>query len=173
MAKIVAPVTAAIAVIGKLKQSSYQPGTFYRSVLFVDISQPEGSESAKIWKSLNDSECQGLTVGSRVQLVPTGQDQNGKAKHNILLADAPASSEAVESADRAFARRLDLTDSKPPLPKLGWTPEQKQAIADKVQQHAALLRFCLETAQRQFGDIIEPADIRALATTLFISATKP
>jgi len=156
MAKIVVPVTATIAVIGKLKESNFQPGSFYRSVLFVDLSQPEGSEAAKIWKSLTDSECQGLTVGSTVQLVPTGQDQNGKAKHNILLADAPA------------GRVGQLTSET----ELGWTPEQKHALAAKVQQNADLLRYCLETAQVKFADLVEPSDIRALATTLFLSATK-
>jgi len=49
-----------VEVIGKRKESSYQPSTFYRSVLFVDLRQPEGSEAGRVWKSLAQPECQGL-----------------------------------------------------------------------------------------------------------------
>jgi len=153
MAKIVAPVRARVEVIGKLKESTYQPGNFYRSVLFVDLSQPAGSEAAKVWKSLAESECEGLVVGATVQLVPAGLDKNGKAKHNIVLDNAPI--------------------DEPTPTATGWTPAEKKAIAVRVEQHSDLLRFCLETAQRKFGDLVQTEEsVRCLATTLFIQAQK-
>lgn len=149
MAKIVAPINARVEVIGKLKESGFQPGTFYRSVLFLDLGQPQSSESAKVWKSLADSECLGLSQGATVQLVPAGLDKNGKVKHNIVLDNSP------------------MGETSPP--KAGWSLEEKKAIAANIEQHSDLLRFCLETAHRKFGDLVESEDIRALATTLFLS----
>lgn len=53
-----------------------------------------------------------------------------------------------------------------------WSADQKHAIAAKVEQNADLLRFCLEIAQRKFGELVAPEDLRCLATTLFLSAIK-
>ncbi|MBV8885795.1 MAG: hypothetical protein JO235_17620 [Chroococcidiopsidaceae cyanobacterium CP_BM_RX_35] len=111
MAKVVTPVTARVEVIGKLKESSYQPGQYYRSVLFLDLSQPEGSEAAKIWKSLSEAECEGLTKGATVQLIPTGVTKEGVARHNIVLLDAQASA------------------STPAPQASGWSPDERRAIA--------------------------------------------
>jgi len=153
MAKIVAPVRARVEIIGRLKESTYQPGNFYRSVLFIDLGQPEGSEAAKVWKSLAEAECEGLTQGSIVQLVPAGLDKNGKVKHNIVL-ESPTIVEAL-----------------PVEP--GWTSAEKKAIAAKVEQHSDLLRFGLETSRRKFSDLVESEEsLRCLATTLYIQAQK-
>ncbi len=122
MAKVVTPVTARVEVIGKLKESSYQPGQYYRSVLFLDLSQPEGAESAKIWKSLSESECEGLVKGAVVQLVPAGKDKNGNDKHNIVLLED----------DRPLTPTPNNTPVAPASPASGWTPEQKKAIAARV-----------------------------------------
>ncbi len=86
MAKVVTPITARVEVIGKLKEGNYGP---YRSCLFVDQSQPEGSEESKIWKSLTDEESAPLVKGAIVQLVPAGKDKSGNDKHNIVLLDSP------------------------------------------------------------------------------------
>lgn len=86
MAKVVAPINARVEVIGKVKQGEYGP---YRSVLFIDLSQPEGAETAKLWKSFNDNDetVAQLSKGSRVQLVPSGKDKAGKDKHSIVLVE--------------------------------------------------------------------------------------
>jgi len=54
-------------------------------VLFIDEAQPQGSEESRIWKNLSDAEVEPLRKGMRVQLVPSGTDKSGKAKHTILL----------------------------------------------------------------------------------------
>ncbi len=82
MAKVVTPITATVEVIGKLKESTYSPGTFYHPVLFLDAAKQ--GEEAKIWKNLTDEEVAQLKKGDRVQLIPIGQDKSGKDKHQIV-----------------------------------------------------------------------------------------
>lgn len=157
MAKIVNAIVAKVEVIGKLKEGTYGQ---YRSVLFLDQSQPAGSEAAKIWKSLSNEEAQGLTKGTIVHLVPAGKDRSGKDKHNIvtLNSDAPA---------------VDATSSKslinrPESIAATWSDEQKLALSAQICDHADLLRFCLEVAHEKFADLADPRDFRALATTLYL-----
>lgn len=78
MVKVVQAITAKVGAIGKVKIGNYGKHCF---VLFLDQSQPEGSESAKIWKS------------ALLHLVPAGQDRNSKEKHNILRIDADSSTQ--------------------------------------------------------------------------------
>jgi len=158
MAKVVTPVTAKVEIIGKLKESSYQAGQYYRSVLFLDLSQPEGTDAAKIWKSLSESECEGLVKNATVQLVPAGRDKNGNDKHNIVLMDVQAPVAVPTST---------------PAQTTGWTPDEKRAIATKVAQHADLMVHCLKTSRKKFGGLVETEEsLRALATTLFLAAIK-
>jgi hypothetical protein len=60
MAKVVQAITAKVEAIGKLKTGNYGK---YRSVLFLDQAQPQGSEAAKIWKSLSEEEAKDLIQG--------------------------------------------------------------------------------------------------------------
>lgn len=164
MAKVVSPITAKIEVIGKLKESSYHLGQYYRSVLFIDLNKPEGSEAAKIWKSLTDPECEGLTRGSAVQLVPAGTDKNGKDKHNIVLVD-----------DNSPAAVKSSADDTPPASE--WTPDQKRAIASFVEDQADLLGFCLKVSREKFANPHNPLveteeSIRTLATSLYITTQR-
>ena len=164
MAKVVSPITAKVEVIGKLKESSFQPGQYYRSVLFIDKSQPEGSEAAKIWKSLSDQECEGLAKGGAVQLVPAGTDKNGKDKHNIVLL-GDSNQAAIKSSP----------DDTPPVSE--WSPEQKRAIASYVENQADLLGFCLKVSREKFANPNSPLvqseeSIRTLATTLYITTQR-
>lgn len=164
MAKVVSPITAKIEVIGKLKESSYHPGQYYRSVLFIDLSQPSGTDAAKIWKSLSDPECEGLAKGGTVQLVPAGTDKNGKDKHNIVLL-GDSSPAAVKSS----------ADDTPPVSE--WTPDQKRAIASFVEDQADLLGFCLKVSREKFANPHNPLveteeSIRTLATSLYITTQR-
>lgn len=165
MAKVVSPITAKIEVIGKLKESSYQPGQYYRSVLFIDLSQPSGTEEAKIWKSLSDPECEGLAKGCTVQLVPAGTDKNGKDKHNIVLL-----------GDSSLAAVKSSADDTSPL-SCEWTPDQKRAIASFVENQADLLGFCLKVSRVKFANPHKPLveteeSIRTLATSLYITTQR-
>jgi hypothetical protein len=129
-------------------------------VLFVDLSQPAGSEASKIWKSLGEAECEGLTKGATVQLVPAGKDYNDNDKHNIVLLDTKNPAVALSS-----------TITEPPA--VSWTPEQKREIANRVQQNADLLAYCLQVSRQKFGDLVASEEsIRCLATTLYLSLNK-
>lgn len=175
MAKVVAPITASVEVIGKPRESSYEAGSFYYPTLFIDLLQPEGVEIRKIWKNLSSDEVSQIKKGDRVQLIPAGKDKNGKDKHNIVLLDAPAVSDSPAHESTSVAEED------------GWSPEQKRAmaarsdclsvaygtdIAAKVQQHSDLLRYCLEVATLKFGDLVPPEDFRPLGITLYLSAIK-
>lgn len=134
------------------------PGQMYRSVLFLDVAQPETSETFKIWKSLSESECVGLVKGSMVQLIPSGIDKNGKDKHNIALMDSQTS---VAAPSSTTAQTFE------------WTVDEKKAIAAKVNQHADLLKYCLETSRAKFDGLVETEEsYRSLAVTLFLSVSK-
>lgn len=150
MAKVVNPIIATVEFITAPKEGQYGP---YQSVLFKDET------GEKIWKSFQpeSEELKLLSMGAQVQLVPVGE-RNGKASHNIVLLDAPTTPSTAPSV-------------KDVVPQC-WTPEEKRAIATKIEQQSELLRFCLVTAKRKFGDLVAPEDIRALATTLFIQALK-
>jgi len=158
MAKIVSPIVTRVEVIGKLKESAYQAGQYYRSVLFLDLSQPEGAESAKIWKSLSESECEGLVKGATVQLVPAGRDKNGNDKHNIVLTDAQTPVTAPAST---------------PAQASGWNAEEKRAIANRANQFADLMAYCLQISQQKFGEMMQSEEsIRCLATTIYLSTLR-
>ena len=116
MAKVVAPVAAKVEVIGRPRESSYEAGKFYYPTLFIDLSQPEGAEAAKIWKNLTEDEVSQIQKGDRVQLISVGKDKSGKDKHNIVL---------LEDSNPAAIKRSP--DDTPLVSE--WGPEQKRAIA--------------------------------------------
>ena len=153
MAKVVQAITAKVEAIGKLKTGNYGK---YRSVLFLDQSQPQGSEAAKIWKSLSEEEAQDLTQGTIVQLVPAGKDRNGKDKHNILRINANSA-----PATKRVVHRPDCIPAT-------WSDEQKLTLSAQICDHADLLRFCLEVAHEKFAGLADQRDFRALATTLYL-----
>ncbi|KAM3091300.1 hypothetical protein ACKFKG_26310 [Phormidesmis sp. 146-35] len=165
MAKVVQAITAKVEAIrfaklrriGKLKTGNHGK---YRSVLFLDQAQPQGSEAAKIWKSLSEEEAKDLIQGAIVQLVPAGKDRSGKDKHNIVRIDANLS----HTAKRAIHRpdRVPAT----------WSDEQKLALSAQICDHADLLRFCLEVAHEKFAGLADQRDFRALATTLYLQVLR-
>jgi hypothetical protein len=53
------------------------------------------------------------------------------------------------------------------------TDDDKRAIAERIQQEAALLRYCLTVSKEKFADLITGEEsFRALATTLFLRVTR-
>ncbi len=164
MAKVVTPVVCKVIIIGRPKESTFTPGQVYYPVLFADTSYPEGHEDAKIWKNLSGDEVTQIQKGDMVQLVPIGVDKNGRDKHQIVVI-TPLPSVREQAVADHHQRTLKPTGM--------WSDEQKRAIAGKVAQEAKLMRFCLETAKAQFGDLVESEEsLRSLATTLFIQALR-
>lgn len=161
MAKVVSPIAAKIEVIGRPRESSYEAGKFYYPTLFIDLSQPEGSEAAKIWKNLTEDEVSQIQKGDRVQLISVGKDKSRKDKHNIVLLSQSSPSAVKSSADNT------------PL-SCEWTPDQKRAIASFVEDQADLLGFCLKVSREKFANPHNPLveteeSIRTLATSLYIT----
>ncbi len=164
MVKVVSPIAAKVEVIGRPRESSYEAGKFYYPTLFIDVSQPEGAEAAKIWKNLTEDEVSQIQKGDHVQLISVGKDKSGRDKHNIVLLGDSSPSEVKSSADVA-------------LPASEWTPEQKRAITSFVEEQADLLGFCLKVSREKFANPHSPLveteeSIRALATTLFIGTQR-
>lgn len=161
MAKVVSPIAAKIEVIGRPRESSYEAGKFYYPTLFIDLSQPEGLEAAKIWKNLTEDEVSQIQKGDRVQLISVGKDKSGKDKHNIVLLDSPTTVPKSPPGQPA-----PLTSE--------WTPDQKRAIASFVEDQADLLGFCLKVSREKFANPQNPLveteeSIRTLATSLYIT----
>ena len=164
MAKVVVPIVAKVEVIGRPRESSYEAGKFYYPTLFIDLSQPEGAEAAKIWKNLTEDEVSQIQKGDRVQLISVGKDKSGKDKHNIVLLE--------DSNPAAIKSRPDDTPQASE-----WSPEQKRAIASYIERQADLLGFCLKISREKFANPNSPLvqteeSVRTLATTLYINAVR-
>lgn len=170
MAKVVAPITAIVEVIGKPRESKHQAGSYYYPTLFLDESR-EGDD-AKIWKNLSGDEVSQIKKGDRVQLVPAGKSQSGGDKHNIvLLSSAPAAAVptpiAASSAPDTPAPALAPAPVRPGPVPVTFTTEQKQALAQKAVQNAAFLAFCWETVCAKFENLDDQQAIAALTVALF------
>lgn len=150
MAKVVTPLLCRVEAIGKPRESSYEVGTYYYPTLFMDLSQPDGSDTAKIWKNLSGDEVSHLMRGDQVKLVPAGTDRNGKPKHNILLVS-----------------NTETNNDEPGLIE----QDTKQAIATYVQEMSKLYRYCWGQAANQLGGMAtEEESVRCAASSLFIAA---
>ena len=150
MAKVVTPLLCRVEAIGKPRESSYEAGTYYYPTLFMDLSQPDGSDAAKIWKNLSGDEVSHLMRGDQVKLVPAGTDRYGKPKHNILL----VSTTETDSDESGLLEQ-----------------DTKQAIATYVQEMSKLYRYCWGQAANQLGGMAtEEESVRCAASSLFIAA---
>jgi hypothetical protein len=163
MAKVVTPIVCKVVNFGKPKESTYNPGQFYYPVLFADQAYADGNEQAKIWKNLFSDEVAQLQKGDIVELVPNGTDKNGNPKHQIVkLSPAPSREEQAILDHQTRTLKPDE-----------WSDSEKRQIAAQVAQNAKLMRFCLETASAQFGDLLSSEEsLRRLATTLFLQVAK-
>jgi hypothetical protein len=137
MAKVVTPIQARVEIIGKPKESQYNPGTYYYPTLFIDQAQPEGSDAAKIWKSLSGDEVSQIVKGDLVQLVPAGEDKSGKPKHNIVVMQSAAPSPKPQQPDRPS----------------GIAKETKQQIAAFLDTQGDLYHYCYIVAKAKLEDL--------------------
>ena len=108
------------------------------------------AESSKQGSQVLIAGCQRYQAFAQTDLDKSGKH---KHKHNIVLEDS-------------------LMGRTSPV-EAGWTLEEKKVIAAKIEQNSDLLRFCLETSQHKFGDLVESEEsLCCLATTLFIQAQR-
>lgn len=157
MAKVVTPILCTVKHITAPKTGQYGD---YQSVLFI------ADDNQEIWKSFDagSPELEMFNKGQRVELVPSGE-KNGKVSHNVVLL-TPAPSREQQAVNDHHSRTISSESGE-------WTDAEKRAIAAKIQQNAKLMRFCLETASAQFGDLLSQEEsLRCLATSLFIQALK-
>lgn len=114
------------------------------------VVELEDGQEVKVWGNPGSAIAH-LTKGQSVQLVYDG-------KSHKLVTDQP----------------LTTADKLQPQPvSTELTPAQKRAWAKEIENSADLLKFCYQTVQSKFEGVVEaPAEIRALATTLFIEAMK-
>jgi hypothetical protein len=167
MARVVAPINCRVEVIGKPKESNYQPGQMYYNTLFIDLSKPNGSGEAKIWKSLSGDEVSQICKGDTVQLVPAGQDKSGKPRHNILVTGpAPRQDVSQSYPDSTIGKSPTVSDS-------GLiSADQKRAIADHIQQQAKLLAHCDKTIRQSMPEVTDQECIKSYACTLYLGAVR-
>jgi hypothetical protein len=168
MAKVVTPITATVEVIGKLKESTYSPGTFYHPVLFLDAAKQ--GEEAKIWKNLTDEEAAQIKKGDRVQLVPIGQDKSGKDKHQIVKfggVEFPANPVPVPACPTPSQVNPQASPSD-----VGMAPDLKRAIAAYVEELGGLYAFCLDVSQKKIGASCDAETVRCMASSLFIASQR-
>ncbi len=68
-----------------------------------------------------------------------------------LAADAPPPAPAVPA----------------PQPGREWSDEEKRAIASQIQMYAKLMRYCIEQAREQCGELVREEEVFAIAKFLF------
>jgi hypothetical protein len=143
-------------IYGRVKYAANKPRqTTHGMRINCVISLPDGEE-IKLWGDPGDPALTSLSKGQQVQLAKN-------ALGNWQLATtAPA--EPTPQPAQSQNTVQNHTD---------WTPEQKRAIASRIEERAKLMRFCLEQARKHCGDYLETSeDLRAIATTFFLEALK-
>jgi hypothetical protein len=135
---------------GRVKFTAGQPKqTQYGMRINVVVTLPDGEE-LKLWGDPGDPALSSLTKGQQVQLA-----QN--AKGNWQLVQQQQSQESPPQQDNGNGTA-----------PTGWTPEEKRAIASRVEEKAKLMKFCLEQARKHCGEYLESSeDLRAVAIVLF------
>jgi hypothetical protein len=134
---------------GRVKFTTGQPKqTSYGMRINVVVILGSGEE-VKLWADPGDPALSSLTKDQQVQLA-----QN--AKGNWQLVQQQQSQEPPQQ---------DNGNGTTPT---GWTPDEKRAIASRVEERAKLMRFCLEQARKHCGEYLESSeDLRAVAIVLF------
>ncbi|MBE9194216.1 hypothetical protein IQ219_02485 [Synechocystis sp. LEGE 06083] len=132
-----------------LTKPARQVTTKYGDRTVADVRLADGTEIA-LWRPANDQVLSSLTMG---QTVTVAKDSKGKIN---LVDNAPTN--AV------------VTTSPVPIEPTEINPDTKRAIAVYVEEQAKLFGFCLSQASTIQG--IQPEDVRATATTLYIQTIK-
>jgi hypothetical protein len=138
----------------------YTPGqpreTQYGLRINAVITLPDGTET-KLWGNPDDAALLALKKGQTVQLA-----KNQKGQWQL-----------VQQQDKSSQGNGKGTVHNQTESHIDWTPDQKRAIASRIEERAKLMKFCLEQARKHCGEYLESSeDLRAIATTLFLEALK-
>ncbi|NEP00876.1 MAG: hypothetical protein F6K58_19865 [Symploca sp. SIO2E9] len=121
--------------------------TKYGSRINVVLTLPNG-EDVKLWSNPDDQALTSLRKGQAVQVA-----QGIKGGWQLL-----------QTQENGVTQNQSHST---------WTNEDKKQIAAKVTEHAKLMKYCLEQAKAHCGEYLETSeDLRAIATTLFLSVTR-
>jgi hypothetical protein len=133
---------------GRVKYTPSEPRqTSYGMRINAVISLPSG-EDIKLWGDPGDPALSSLTKGQQVQLA-----QNAKGNWQL-----------VQQQSQEPPQQDNGNGTTP----TGWTPDEKRAIASRVEERAKLMRFCLEQARKHCGEYLESSeDLTAAAIVLF------
>lgn len=142
---------------GRVKYTPGEPRqTSYGMRINAVVTLPTGEE-VKLWGDPGDPTLTALTKGQQVALT-----QNAKGGWQLIQQQDESMSANGNSAVH------NQTESH-----TEWTPDQKRAIASRIEERAKLMKFCLEQARKHCGEYLESSeDLRAIATTLFLEALK-
>jgi hypothetical protein len=125
------------------------------------VTLPDGEET-KLWGDPGDPALTPLKKGNAVQLV-----KNAKGTGYSLLDTAPTTP-AAPPAMPGYSPRQQPEVFKP------WNDFEKKELEAKIDQDAALMHYCLQTARKKFFDsgmVEAEASVCALASVLFSQAT--
>jgi hypothetical protein len=120
------------------------------------VTLPSGEE-VKLWGDPGDPTLTALTRGQQVALA-----QNAKGGWQL-----------VQQHDESVSANGNSSVQNQTESHTEWTPEQKRAIASRIEERAKLMKYCLAQAREHCGEYLETSeDLRAIATTLFLEALK-
>lgn len=156
-------VTATVAAHGHVKQGQYGE---YQSVLFEGPGLPEG----KIWRAMDPDQAQQFYRGQQVFLVPT-TNKNGKPSWDIEILDQQQPAPQTQQQPAPMATAPTTAPTAGPAPTI--PDDRKRAIAQYLQDLAALYAYSYSTAKHQLEPHEAPAEaVQAAASTLFIAASR-
>ncbi|MBD2042997.1 potassium channel family protein [Microcoleus sp. FACHB-672] len=141
---------------------------FASSIMFLveNEAQPEAfpSISAAMWWAVVTLTTVGY--GDIYPVTPVGKLFGAAlAFIGIGLFALPAGIIASGFSEEIQKRKRPELDAQP------WTTEQQQAMTTHIEQSAELMKFCIETAKKKFGDSFENEEvIRDLAISLYKEA---
>jgi hypothetical protein len=139
--------------------------TKYGERTVIDAIRPDTGEKVTIWRSGEDNYCQKYIIPSS----PITLTLDSKGKYNLvenpLIAGlgqpTPIPPQPIADSQSPTKKKADTTLS----------PTQKREIATYIGDMADLFNFCLKTVDQRVENI-DADDRRAIASTLFIQATK-
>jgi hypothetical protein len=141
---------------GKVKYTAGQPKDYGHGLRVNIVLTLEDGTEEKLWSFADDHAILSLKKGETVRVV---RDSRGL--------------KLVESQDESVSANENNADQIQAETHTEWTPEQKRAIASRIEERAKLMKYCLTQAREHCGEYLESSeDLRAIATTLFLEALK-
>jgi hypothetical protein len=139
---------------GRVKYTPREPRQTSHGMRINAVVSLSSGEEVKLWGDPGDPALTALTKGQQVALA-----QNAKGGWQLVQTDQPEQQTST-STDKNFTHTE-------------WTPEEKRAIASRIEERAKLMKYCLAQAREHCGEYLETSeDLRAIATTLFLEALK-